>query len=75
MLKNVVNNDKYKQVLERCFSQNQDKQKLSTVGIAVSQKHLGLLLISKVSFKEHVYNKIIKCSKIIGLMKKVLNSV
>lgn len=42
---------------------------------AVSQKHLGLLLISKVSFKEHVYNKIIKCSKIIGLMKKVLNSV
>ena len=42
---------------------------------AVSQKHLGLLLISEVSFKEHVYNKIIKCSKIIGLMKKVLNSV
>ena len=33
------------------------------------QKHLGLALDSKLSFNEHVNQKINKCNRIIGLMK------
>ena len=39
---------------------------------AISQKHLGLVLDSKLDFNEHnISNKINKCSKIIGIMKKL----
>ena len=33
------------------------------------QKHLGLILDSKLNFNEHIENKITKCNKVIGLMK------
>ena len=39
--------------------------------ISPCQKHLGLVLDSKLSFNEHVNQKINKCSKIIGLMKRL----
>ena len=35
------------------------------------QKHLGLVLDSKLSFNEHVNQKINKCNRIIGLMKRL----
>ena len=38
---------------------------------AISQKHLGLVLDSKLDFNEHISNKINKCNKIIGIMKKL----
>ena len=41
------------------------------VQIANSQKHLGLILISKLDFKEHIDNKINKCNKIMGIMKRL----
>ena len=34
------------------------------------QKHLGLILDSKLDFNEHINNKISKFNKIIGVMKK-----
>ena len=40
------------------------------VQIADSQKHLGLILDSKLNFNEHIETKITKCNKI-GLMKKL----
>ena len=38
---------------------------------AISQKHLGLVLDSKVDFNEYISNKINKCNKIKGIMKKL----
>ena len=38
---------------------------------AISQKHLGLVLGSKLDFNEHISNKINKCNEIIGIMKKI----
>ena len=38
---------------------------------AISQRHLGLVLDSKLDFAEHIRNKINKCNKIIGIMKKL----
>ena len=35
------------------------------------QKHLGLVLDSKLSFNEHVNQKINKCNRILGLMKRL----
>ena len=35
------------------------------------QKHLGLVLDSKLSFNEHVHQKINKCNRILGLMKRL----
>ena len=39
------------------------------VQTAVSQKHLGLVL--KLDFNEHISNKINKCNKIIGIVKRL----
>ena len=70
------NPDPNKQSTEKCFSNKCDKcyqhlQFNSTdVQIADSQKHLGLILDSKLTFNEHIESKITKCTKIIGLMKK-----
>ena len=38
---------------------------------AISQKHLVLVLDSKLRFNENISNKINKCPKIIGIMKKL----
>ena len=38
---------------------------------ANSQKHLGLVLDSKLDFNEHVNSKINQCNKSIGIMKKL----
>ena len=39
--------------------------------IADSQKHLGLILESKLDFNEHIESKIGKCNEIIRSMKKL----
>ena len=41
------------------------------VKLANSQKHLGLILDSKLDFNEHIDNKINKCNKVIGIMKRL----
>ena len=73
-----VNPDPNKQAIEVCFSNKRDKENYqplqfnsTDVQIADSQKHLGLILDSKLNFNEHIESKITKCNKIIGLMKKL----
>ena len=39
------------------------------VELATSQKHLGLILYSRIGFNEHIDNKINKCNRLIGIMK------
>ena len=41
------------------------------VQISNAQKHLGLILDSKLDFNEHIDNKINKCNNIKGIMKRV----
>ena len=41
------------------------------VQLANSQQHLGLILDSKPDFNEHIGNRINKCNKIIGIMKRL----
>ena len=43
---------------------------MTNVQLATSQKHLGLVLDSKLDFNEHIENKINKCCKTIGIMKR-----
>ena len=43
---------------------------VTKVQLANSQKHLRLILDSKLDFNEHIDNKINKCNKIIGIMKR-----
>ena len=72
------NHDPNKQAIEVLFSNKHDKENYPSlqfnstdVQIADSQKHLGLILNSKLNFNEHIESKITKCNKIIGLMKKL----
>ena len=72
------NPDSNKQAIEVRFSNKRDKENYPplqfngiNVQIADSQKHLGLMLDSKLNFNEHNENKITKCKKIIELMKKL----
>ena len=74
----IFNPDTVKQAIELCFSQKRDKIVYpplefnnNHVPSANSQKHLGLLSDSKLDFNEHVNNKITKCSKSMGIMKKL----
>ena len=75
----LFNPDPNKQAVEILFSkkQHQKDNYLSLnfngdkVQAAVSQKHLGLVLDSKLDFIEHISNKINKSNKIIGIMKKL----
>ena len=67
-----------KQTIEVCFPNKRDKGNYpplhfdsTSVQVADSQKHLGLVLDSKLNFNEHIESKIRKCNKIIGLMKKL----
>ena len=45
------------------------------VQLANSQKHLGLVLDSKLDFNEHVNNKIYKCNIFMGIMKKLSSTL
>ena len=70
--------DPIKQAIQVCFSHKRDKVVYpplkfnnNDVQSANSQKHLGLVLYSKLDFNEHVNNKINKCKKSIGVMKKL----
>ena len=72
------NPDPNKQAIEVCFSNKRDKENYqplqfnsTDVQIADSQKHLGLILDSKLNFNEHIESKITKCNKIIGSTKKL----
>ena len=76
--KMLFNRDPVKQAKEVCFSHKRDKVVYpplhfnnSDVQSANSQKHLGLVLESKLDFNEHKNNKINKCNKSIGIMKKL----
>ena len=76
--KMLSNPDPIKQAIEVCFSHKQDKVVYpplkfnnNDVQSANNQKHLGLVLGSKLDFNEHVNNKINKCNKSIGIMKKI----
>ena len=70
--------DPNKQAIEVRFSNKRNKENYpplqlnsTDVQIADSQKHLGLILGSKLNFNEHIESKITNCNKIIGLMKKL----
>ena len=72
------NPDPNKQAIEVCFCNKRDRENYpllvfnkTNVQVADSQKHLGLILNSKLNFNEHIESKISKCNKIIGLMKKL----
>ena len=75
---NVFNPDPIKQAIEVCFSHKEDKVVYpplqfnnNDVQSANSQKHLELVLDPKLDFNEHVNNKINKCNKSIGIIKKL----
>ena len=74
--KMLFNPDPVKQAI--CFSHKRDKVVYpplqfnnNDVQSANSQKHLGLVLDSKLDFNENVNNKINKCNKSTGIMKKL----
>ena len=76
--KMLFNPDPSKQAIEICFSHKRDNVSYPSlvfndnkVQLANSQKHLGLILDSKLDFNEHIDNKINKCNKIIGIMKRL----
>ena len=66
----MFNPDPIKQAIEVCFSHKRDKEVYPTLKFhnndaqsANSQKHLDLVLESKLDFNEHVPSKINKCNK------------
>ena len=76
--KRLFNPDPNKQAVQILFSKKHEKDNYLPLNFngdkiqrAVSQKHLGLVLDSKLDFNEHISNKINKCNKIIGIMKKL----
>ena len=76
------NPDHNKQATEVLFSRkvnSDDHPKLTFNGNQVqqcsSQKHLGLFLDKKPDFNKHLDEKISKCNKIIGMVKKLSPSV
>ena len=80
--KMLFNTDPNKQALEVHFSQKRDKENYPSltfngdkVQSVPCQKHLGLILDSKLDFNEHITNKISKCNKIIGVMKKLSSTL
>ena len=78
-MENVAfNPDPSEQAIEICFSHKRNNENYPSlvfndtkVQLANSQKHLELILDSKLDFNEHVDNKINKCTKIIGIMKRL----
>ena len=72
--KMLFNPDPSKQAIEICKCDNVSYPSLvfnnNKVQLANSQKHLGLILDSKLDFNEHIDNKSNKCNKVIGIMKR-----
>ena len=76
--KMLFNPDPSKQAIEICFSHKCDNENYPSlvfndtkVQLAHNQKHLGLILDSKLDFNEDIGNKINKFNKIIGIMKRL----
>ena len=76
--KTLFNPDPSKQATETCFSQKRGNENYPSlvfndtkVQLTNSQKHLGLILDPKLDFNEHIDNKINKCNKIRGIMKRL----
>ena len=72
--KMFFNPDVNKQAIELCFSNKRHKENyllLMFNSTNVNQKHLDLILDSKLNFNEHIEGEINKCSKIIRLMRKL----
>ena len=73
-----INPDPKKQAIEVCFPRkivsnnpSQPSFSQSQVKISESHKHLGLILDTKLKFNEHLEDKINKCNRIIGSIKKL----
>ena len=76
--KMLFNPDPSNQAIEICFSHKPENKNYPSlifndtkVELATSQKHLGLILDSRLDFNEHIDYKINKCNKIIGIMKRL----
>ena len=76
--KMLFNPDPSKHAIELCFSHKRDNVSYPSlvfndnkVQLANSQKHLGLILDSKLDFNEHIDNKINKCNQVVGIMKRL----
>ena len=74
----LFNPDPSKQAIEICFShkcENKNYPSLmfndTKVQLGTSQKHLGLILDSRIEFNKHIDYKINKCNKIICIMKRL----
>ena len=74
------NPDPNKQANEVIFTRKSDSTnvfhspiKLNNYSIpkCLSQKHLGIVLDSKLNFNSHVDDKIKKCNKLIGLIRRL----
>ena len=60
-----------KQANEVIFSQESNSSNLTYPPYPLDQKHLGIVLDSKLSFNTHVAQKIKTCNKLIGLIKRL----
>ena len=74
----LFNPDPNKQAVGILFSKKHEKNNYTplnfnndNVQTVISQKHLGLVLDSKLDFNEYISNTINKCNKIIDIMKKL----
>ena len=74
----LFNPDPSKQAIRICFSHKREKKNYPSlvfndtkVQLATSQKHLGLILDSRLDFNEHVNYKINKSNKIVVIMKRL----
>ena len=71
----LFNPDPTKQATEVCFSHKRDNVlheplnfNTNKIQSTVAQKHLGLIIGSKIDFKQEIDDKINKCNKIIRTM-------
>ena len=74
----LFNPDPTKQVIEVCFSHKRDNVPHGPLNFnnnkiksAHAEKHLGLILDSKLDFNQHIDDKINKCNKVIGTMRRL----
>ena len=70
--------DPTKQATEVCFSHKRDNVPYepltfnnNEIQFSAAKEHLGLILDSKRDFKQHMDDKINKCNKIIGTMRRL----